>query len=491
MSNEDKKNEKNKREDTQEQEKIPIKVETEISHYSIEHGFVEMWYNELLNQTGYLTYHLDDEVKRKDYVWLNKKTKIVPLHPDHGLLKNKFLLFPSDAVDYGTNKELFKEVKSFIRQYVQVSEDFITISALYVLMSWIYDRFSVLPYLRVVGGFGCGKTRFLETIGCLTYKAMFAAGSASTASIFRTIDKIKGTLIFDEADFRNTESWSEIIKMLNSGHTNRFPVIRMKGSDSGNNFETQAFSVFGPKILGSRSRFTDEALESRCLSYVMTPIKNIDKPIHLPEDFDKKARDLRNKLLKFRFDNFLAVDMKSLDLSTLGIPRIKQTLLSLVYTANLINDEVVNSVIQFAEMFETDFINEQSTKEEADVLTSIAYIMSNKDDMAREGCKIRINQISVDYDQSYRHEFDDRINKEVGADGYGAIELSSYKVSARKIGHIVRNKLNIRTRRDRLGFYIPPEEHSKIKILVERYGVGEELEDRFARDKQEGESQPL
>ena len=71
----------------------------------------------------------------------------------------------------------------------------------YVLLTWVYNRFSSIPYLRVIGDYGSGKTRLLQVLN-ICYKSIIASGNASEAPIFRLIDRYGGTLIIDEAEFK-------------------------------------------------------------------------------------------------------------------------------------------------------------------------------------------------------------------------------------------------------------------------------------------------
>src|SRR5262249_31320601 len=67
-------------------------------------------------------------------------------------------------------------------------------------------------------------------------------------------------------------------------------------------FNPQAFQVFGPKIVATRGRYDDKALESRFITEEMgaKPLRT-DIPINLPDSFKDEARELRNKLLLYRF----------------------------------------------------------------------------------------------------------------------------------------------------------------------------------------------
>src|SRR5207249_6113619 len=173
----------------------------------------------------------------------------------------------------------------------------------YVLLSWLYDTFNELPYLRVIGEPGSGKTRFLLTVGALCYKPIFASGASSVSPIFRILDAIGGTLVIDEGDFRASDERADIVKILNNGHARGFPVLRSELSPTGE-YNPRAYRVFGPKLVATRGYFEDRALESRCLTEEMGGRRlRDDVPINRPEDAAAEARQLRNQLLLFRFRN--------------------------------------------------------------------------------------------------------------------------------------------------------------------------------------------
>jgi hypothetical protein len=110
--------------------------------------------------------------------------------------------------------------------------------------------------LRLRGDFGSGKTRALLTIGSLCYKAFFASGASTVSPIFHTLNAFRGTLIFDEADFRFSDERAEIVKILNNGNVRGLPILRTMMNRQ-REFNPQAFQVFGPKIVATRSSYED------------------------------------------------------------------------------------------------------------------------------------------------------------------------------------------------------------------------------------------
>jgi YD repeat-containing protein len=128
--------------------------------------------------------------------------KLVPFSATNNLLVHEVVLLPAEPVEYGDERQLLARIRDFIHRYVDVSPIFEELTAYYVLLSWLYDCFYELPYLRVRGDYGSGKTRFLLVVGAVCYKPMFASGASTTSPLFRTLDAFRGTLILDESDFR-------------------------------------------------------------------------------------------------------------------------------------------------------------------------------------------------------------------------------------------------------------------------------------------------
>ncbi len=230
--------------------------------------------------------------------------RLIPYSPNNNLIKKEVVLFPSEPCEYGSEEKLVSEIQTFIHRYVDVSSRFERIASYYVLFSWLYDGFAELPYLRLRGDYGNGKTRFLLTVGSVCYKPIFASGATSTSAIFRMLDSFGGTLIIDEGDFRYSDEKSDLIKIFNNGNQKGLPVIKTEMSGT-KEFNPRAFEVFSPKILASRGSFDDKALESRFLTEESGDRKlRRDIPINLPPIYKDEARALRNKLLLYRFHNY-------------------------------------------------------------------------------------------------------------------------------------------------------------------------------------------
>jgi hypothetical protein len=256
--------------------------------------------------------------------------RLVPFSPDNNLIKNDAVLLPSEPQIYGSEEKLLSNIREFLHRYVDLSRTFEKVATYYVILSWLYDAFNELPYLRLRGDFGTGKTRALLVLGSICYKPFFASGASTVSPIFHTLDAFRGTLIFDEADFRFSDERSEIVKILNNGNVRGLPVLRTMMNRQ-REFNPQAFQVFGPKIVATRGRYEDKGLESRFITEEMgsRPLR-YGIPINLPDEFREEARELRNKLVLFRFHRRFEVKIDATLADPRLEPRLNQILLPLL-----------------------------------------------------------------------------------------------------------------------------------------------------------------
>src|SRR5262249_10807695 len=203
--------------------------------------------------------------KTVDEFLLKDSRKLKPPRDPNGLIERQVILLASKPKPYNCQEQLVKDLIAFIHRYADLDPLWEKLIAHYVLMTWVYDRFTAVPYLRFLGEPQTGKTRALQVAGSLSYKAIFAGGATSSSPMFRLMDVYRGTLVIDEADYKSSDLWSEIIKILNCGYMRGLPILRSE--KDGDSYEPKAFDPFGPKILSTRKRFQDEALETRCITY--------------------------------------------------------------------------------------------------------------------------------------------------------------------------------------------------------------------------------
>lgn len=386
---------------------------------------------------------------------LVKGRRLVPYSPNNNLLRHEVVLLPSEPEDYGSEDDLVAEIQQFIHRYVDISPLFEQIACYYVLLSWVYDSFSALPYLRLRGDPGSGKTRFLLTVGSICYKPIFASGASTVSPLFRMLDSIRGTLIVDEADFRFSDERAEIVKILNNGNAKGFPVLR---SDvSGKEFNPRAYAVFGPKLVATRGFFEDPALESRCLTEEMGQFRlRHDVPINLPSIYKEEALHIRNKLLLFRFRNLHKRGAAESLVDRTIEPRLNQIFVPLL---SIIDDPKARAGLrELARRYNRELIADRGMDTEAQVLEVI------RDLLASSESRLAIKDITSWF--ATRHE-----------DDY------QRKITTKWVGSVIRKRLHLRTQKSHGVYVIPVSENPKLERLYEKYGIanvehGERVGDR-------------
>lgn len=229
--------------------------------------------------------------------------RIVPIHSAE--ITEGAVTLPTGVEDYGSALALVEEIKKFIYSYVDLPDIWQELSTWYIMMAWIYDRLNTISYLRFQGDTGCGKSRALDVIGRLCYKPLMMAGAVTPAPIYREIRRFRGTVILEEADFKDTTEKGEVITILNCGFERNRPVIRCS-RDNPDNLEI--LPCFGPKVFATRFKFNDIALEARCLTHVMEETDREDISPLLGSKFFIRIGNLRNKLLLWRLKNLNSID---------------------------------------------------------------------------------------------------------------------------------------------------------------------------------------
>lgn len=395
-----------------------------------------------------------------------------PWNPNNNLITSQVLLFPSEAVEYGSNKELFLAIIDYLKNYIELPDNFYNIVAIYCMMTWVFEQFSEVAYLRVLGDPGTGKTRFIKTISHIAYKPMIASGSATPSVLFRIIDLVGGTFVFDEADFQGSDMWKEMIKILNSGHTFGCPVLRSEKVGKDGEYSPRSFKVFGPKVIASRNAFGDEALESRCLTHIMIPRRKLKKaPIALPNAFVKDSLAIRNKLLMYRFKNYKKIGEFKTDVLSSLDPRMQQTSLSVLAVAQSIKiPSLTEEILVFLEEYNEQIRNDRGNSTHVDVLLCVAKLMLDEKCIGDKNYHYTVKYGGIkisDVAAMFNDNFSDEYGMTRGEDS----EIKRGQFSPKKIGEVVRGQLKILTQRKHSGYRIPLSEKNKIKRILQRYGL--------------------
>lgn len=417
-----------------------------ISRVLADGTLVETLYDVLKSSTSLAIRTPDGSVRIADSFDHPSGGRLTPYSAANNLLATGCVLLPSSVADFedlGDKEDLVRDVRAFLHRYVDLSPGFEEIAAHYVLLTWVHDAFNELGYLRFRGDYGTGKTRALLAVGSLCYKPFFASGASTVSPIFHVLDAVGGTLVLDEADLRFSDATADLTKILNNGTVRGLPVLRTMANRH-RELNPQAFRVFGPKLIAMRHRFADDALESRFLTEETgtRPLRS-DIPIHLPETLHTEARELRNRLLAWRFHAFGQVGPDPSRLVPGVEPRRNQTALALL---SLVEDPEARRRIA-GELVgeEARVLHERAASPEATMLASLATAFRQGSDV------VSVSEVAQGFNQS--------------------IDKDDAPKSAKWTGWFLRTKLRLRTERVRGVYVVPRSQIGAIRTLARRHGV--------------------
>ena len=376
----------------------------------------------------------------KDEIEIDGKT-YVPLKTS--LIEKKVVQLPSKTEEYNSTSDLVEDIKKYIHKYYEYDSRFEDLDAYYALFTWVHDKFSVTPYRRVLGDYGTGKSRFLRVLGNICYRPISISSASSVASIYRMIDKLHGTVVIDEADFYATNFRAEIVKILNSGYQKGVPIVKIDLDT----FEPVSFDVFGPKIIGSRERYDDDALESRCITHETDICIRNDIPSVLSQEFHQESLILRNKLLLWRFRNYWNKTEPDSELKNLAVePRLKEVMLPL---SSIIEDaSCAKKLREIVLQYQKDTMRRRGLGLAKIILESIIILHNKKAVLA-------IGRIAS------------HVRERLGLE-------SDYELAARRVGSIIDRKLGLNKERKKDGTNVPIVviwEPARIRRCCKKYGV--------------------
>ena len=246
--------------------------------------------------------HFNRGTKQIEYMeyFIEGDRAYIPVEDFDGIEHHQLYL-GQKPMEYGSTEELRREILEFIPQWVDYSPKFVELDSYYVFLTWLYDRLPVVPYRRALGEVGSGKSRWAETVGGLCRLGFKQGATATAPGVFRKNHYYQGTQIFDENEYNvaSSEVMSAINLVLNSGYSETTGMVtRLVGAL----YLPQGYYTFGPKLIAARTRTGNIATESRIItnrSYKSNAI-----PREYNKDFFITAQKLRNKLLKWRLDNY-------------------------------------------------------------------------------------------------------------------------------------------------------------------------------------------
>jgi hypothetical protein len=213
---------------------------------------------------------------------------------------------------------LARTLAKFNRCVVDVPGEYAILLSAFVLYTWVADRLPTAVYLSVIGLPQAGKSTLLELLSLVCRRALLV-NDISQAAAYQVCSNFSPTLIIDEVDWHSSTTMSSFRQLLRAGTSPSLRALRVR----------QSGCSFGPKVFGSLEASSDSALNSRCIQLVMaeTNKSGLFKPAH--PTVVKVASELRQRLLRFRFDFYKSIRPASVKGAEDLRPRSRDLLCSL------------------------------------------------------------------------------------------------------------------------------------------------------------------
>ncbi len=168
-----------------------------------------------------------------------------------------------------TGADLFERVETFLRRFVVMDEDLLSLLTLWLIGTYCYTVFEYYPYLVLRSPEKrCGKSRTLDMISMLGFNAHQPTASPTEAQIFREPREDGGVQIYDEMEgmTADKERWSAVTSVFNAGFHKGQVVTRYRRTSQGQQKET--FETYVPRAIASISAL-ETTLEDRSIMFMM------------------------------------------------------------------------------------------------------------------------------------------------------------------------------------------------------------------------------
>lgn len=423
--------------------------------------------------------HVEDRLERLKI----GSQKYMPI-PANNIIRKRVILLPSEMTELFEEDELLRAIHAHNARYFDFGTDetFEQLCMIYPFYTYLARQFRTVPYLRALGDYGTGKSRLLKTIGPICYQPIMTNAGSSASSLFRILDMFtNSTLVLDEADFSNSDEASMIAKILNGGNEKGQPILRSEKNAMGN-FDAAAFDVFGPKVIGMRKDFQDQATSSRCLTKEMLPIMPHPRiPLDLPpvEVYEKECLGIRNALFTYMMYNIQKdqqVDLGAID-KTMDA-RTAQVTVSLMTVMK--SEKGRDLVREYLKNVTEERRGERYATFTARVLEGVmlAWAWGPVSDRPEDADRVYLKDISqatnmvVDEQNRQMGDDDDEGDEKDGKSG-------KYRMKSRKLSHTMKQYLNLKTVRATDGtpeykgtnYVNMAAEMDRVRGLCERWAV--------------------
>lgn len=223
---------------------------------------------------------------------------------DRSTLRGQVLQWPHDEpwpseVD---GAALLDEIAVLIERYVYMTQAQADAVALWILYSWLHDRWDISTFVGITSATKrCGKSLLLEVIEELVPRPLNLSGHTTAAALFRTIEEYRPTCLLDEADtyLRDDDDLRGLINGSQRRSSARFlRMIRL-----GDDWISACFGTFCPKVIAGIGSLPDTIRDRSILIEVVRRPAGGPKMRHWGDRDRAETKVIRRKIARWTRDH--------------------------------------------------------------------------------------------------------------------------------------------------------------------------------------------
>ena len=277
---------------------------------------------------------------------------------------------------------LFNKIKEQFNEYFDFNNPKTYIlSTTYVLLSYVYPLFPVIPYLELNAEKGSGKTKLLELFCNMGFNGDLTTNHTE-ATFFRSIDGKKGLMGIDEYEpisNKTTDSTERAIeRSLNAGYKRGAKIPR--NEKSGESYILRYYDVYCPKIIAGISGILLPSLKSRCISPIILRTNNSQGKKY-PKYDEPIWQKIRDNCVIWALDNWKAIEKMYYSLDVKFNNRDGEKWKPLLSICKLISEDYYNQLNSYAEEIveQASLSDQESDNNISQLIETLLKILDKKE----------------------------------------------------------------------------------------------------------------
>lgn len=205
----------------------------------------------------------------------------------------------SGAMACGEIHDLIRDITNILADCLDLERDFRYLISAFAISTWLPEKLPVAPYLALVGPPSSGKTTAMRVLTSLCYRGLLTADISSSA-FYDISHRFRPTILLDETLTAGRPR--ELMHLLKASNSPDCVSLR----------KDKARLAYGPKVFSWLELPHDQALNSRCIIVPMRRSSRTDLKHPRDPQVLADAREMRMRLLQFRFERFQNVSVKKI-----------------------------------------------------------------------------------------------------------------------------------------------------------------------------------